>query len=198
MNYLRKKRVYALALLVVIVLLFYTSDWVGRIIYPIHYQEQIQQYAETYAVDPMMVAAIIRVESNFKPQKTSVKNARGLMQIIPSTANWLIELKQLQSIDEEALLQEDMNIQIGTLYLSVLEQQFQAQLQNVSKDDEVALLAAAYNAGPGNVSVWLKEGIWNGKSDQVSEIPFGETRHYVRRIMYYYYKYKDFYEDHFK
>ncbi len=197
MSFFRKKRHYALLLVIFVFFLFYSTDWIGQLIYPIHFKEDIRISSENYNVDPLLVAAIIRVESNYVPDKVSVKNAQGLMQIMPNTADWLVELHDLNPLGNDELLRADVNIEIGALYLSVLSRQFEKQLNGASDEQKVAFLAAAYNAGPGNVSAWMKQNIWDGSLDGVSQIPYGETRHYVRRVLYYYNKYQHFYENEF-
>lgn len=193
-----KSIVYVLLFFSVVVLLFFKTDWMGHMIYPIYYKEDIKINAENYDVDPILVAAIIKVESNYKPNKVSVKNAIGLMQIMPDTANWLLQLYDLDPYNEQALMQEDVNIKVGTLYLSVLMKQFEVQLENLPSEHKIAFLAAAYNAGPGSLSNWINQGIWDGNPDEITRIPYGETRHYVRRILYYYEKYQQFYKDFFQ
>jgi soluble lytic murein transglycosylase len=78
----------------------------------------------------------------------------------------------------------DVSIEVGSWYLSSLTQQF--------GQNKIAAIAA-YNAGPGNVQKWMNSGVWDGKMETVKQIPFGETRHYVQRVIYYYNKYKDLY-----
>lgn len=199
MSYPRKTTLYVcgLSLLACVILLFCTSDWIGRILYPIHYKEDIKASAALYQVDPLLVAAIIRVESNYKPDKVSVKDAKGLMQILPSTAHWLIEMNGQKPIEDHRLLEQSVNIEVGTLYLSVLARQFHDTIEQMTSESKVAFIAAAYNAGPGNVSKWYEQGLWDGNPRELSGIPFGETRHYVRRVLYYYDKYDNFYDEEF-
>src|SRR4051812_28926852 len=90
MKVLRKKRVVALLFLAMILILFYNNSWMGRVIYPIKYKSEINAAAELNNLDPLYIAAIIRVESNYQDQATSNKGAIGIMQIMPDTANWLL------------------------------------------------------------------------------------------------------------
>ncbi|MCI3923953.1 lytic transglycosylase domain-containing protein [Paenibacillus sp. TRM 82003] len=186
--WMRKKRVYALLLLAVLLLLFFDRSLLGKLMYPIRYEETITEYAETYEVDPYLVASIIRVESNFHPDKLSPKGAIGLMQLMPPTAEWIVKQEGASLSDLDRLDEAAINIRYGTWYIRSLKQQFAKM--DTPKEDEIARIAAAYNAGPGNVDRWLTEGRWSGMLASAStEIPFGETRHYVNRVHYYYQKY---------
>lgn len=186
MSWFRKKRVLLLLFLGFVIILFFNTQWLSWF-YPIHYKEEIRVHAEHYELDPLMVAAIIRVESNYRTGVESKKGALGLMQIMPETAKWIIEQAKLEEISlEEVKLETDANIAIGTWYLNSLRKQFDG--------NDIAVIAA-YNAGPTNVKNWLKNGIWDGKLETVKNIPFGETRHYVQRVMHYYEQYKDIYDD---
>lgn len=189
MRLLQKKRVFALLFVFFILLLFYNSDWLGKWLYPIHYEQDIAISANNYNVDPFLMAAIIRVETNFDPEKTSRKGAVGLMQIMPDTAEWIVQRAGYSAETIHALNRPDVNIEIGAWYLNSLYNQF--------KLNKVAVLAA-YNAGPGNVRKWLDEGTWDGTLKNAGQIPFGETRHYVQRVLYYYEKYADLYADRFQ
>lgn len=180
-----KKRYFLLLFILVIGLLFIKSDWMGRWMYPIRYMEDIRASASNYNIDPHLVAAIIRAETNFSTGAESAKGALGLMQIMPETADWIMEKAGFTGITKEMLRHRaDVSIELGSWYLGSLHKQFNG--------NSVAVVAA-YNAGPGNVSKWLNNGQWDGKLENISQVPFGETRHYVQRVFYYYNKYKDFY-----
>jgi soluble lytic murein transglycosylase len=185
MKFLRKKRVLLLLFVGFVFVLFANSDWLGRLMYPIHYQSDIKASAINHKVDPYLVAAIIRAETNYKTGKASKKGAIGIMQIMPDTAQWIIESAkfsnvQLTDIERRA----DVSIELGSWYLGSLHEQF---------DHNAIAAVAAYNAGPGNVRSWLNDGVWDGTKETVEQIPFGETRHYIQRVIYYYNKYKELY-----
>ncbi|MHA0857449.1 lytic transglycosylase domain-containing protein [Paenibacillus sp. CMAA1364] len=186
MRVFRKKRVLLLLFTSFVLLLFFNSNWMSWV-YPIHYKEEIKIQAEHYEVDPYLIAAIIRVESNYKAGKESSKGALGIMQLMPSTANWAMEMANTPQISLDRIKHEvSPNIQLGTWYFSSLMKQY---------DGNKALAIAAYNAGPGNVKSWMSKGLWNGQADTVKEIPIDQTRHYVTRVLYYYEKYTRLYEE---
>ncbi|GIP33738.1 lytic transglycosylase domain-containing protein [Paenibacillus sp. J2TS4] len=182
----RKKRRLWLLLpfIVVMVILFYNSNWMGKMVHPIHYQEEITKYAEQYGLDPFLVAAIIRVESNYKPEAESKKGAVGLMQLMPETADWIFEKEGSKVYDVKDLRNPVINIQAGTSYLNFLFNYF---------DNNRFEVLAAYNAGQGNVMKWKQSGIWDGTLQNVDRIPFRETRNYVSSVDYYYKKYMEIY-----
>lgn len=171
-------------------MLFTQPSELGRLMYPVKYKDVIATEAKKFGVDPYFVAAIIRVESNFDRNKISTQNAIGLMQILPDTASYVIARSQLAGVTQANLEQSDANIYIGTAYLRILADTFASDLQNLDTDSQIALLAAAYNAGPGITRTWLNQKSWNGSYDQIDQIDIGETRHYIQRVVYYYNKYK--------
>ncbi|GAF06343.1 lytic transglycosylase domain-containing protein [Paenibacillus pini] len=184
MTFLRKKRVLLVLFITFVVLLFFTTNWM-TLFYPIHYKEHIKEQSEIYEVDPFLVASIIRVESNYKTGRESRKGALGIMQLMPETAKWAMEMAKLSEVTMENIKHEPKaNIQIGTWYINSLSKQF--------KGNRFAVIAA-YNAGPGNVENWLKKGTWDGREETIKNIPFGETRHYVQRVIHYYDQYMSIY-----
>ena len=142
------------------------------LMYPRAFRTSVESWAEKNEVEPWLAWAIMRRESAFVPEVTSSADARGLMQIIPPTARSIaLELK-LPAADDAELYSPEWNIRLGTWYLRALT----ARLHHP------ALVAAAYNGGPSSVVRWAKE-----RSDQqldqwVEEIPFKETRGYVKQV----------------
>ncbi|MDR5568345.1 lytic transglycosylase domain-containing protein [Paenibacillus larvae] len=182
MRFLRKKRVFALLLIVFLFILFYNSEFIGKRIYPISYQNEIKQSAAEHNMDPLVLAAIIRVETNFSPESVSKVGAMGIMQIMPETAEWIHKQTNIPLSD---FTKVDVNIRMGAWYLSYLKEMY---------DGNMLYAIAAYNAGQGNVNKWKKNQIWDGTKDGISNIPFGETRHYVQKVLYYYTKYQKVYK----
>lgn len=185
MKLLRKKRVLLVIFIAFVTVLFFKSAWMSNWLYPIPYQEVIEKHAKSYEVDPLLVAAIIRVESNYKPSQESRKGALGMMQLMPNTASWIIEKANFDTVTMEELKHEaEPNIQIGTWYIGFLLTKF---------DQNMYAALAAYNAGPTVVAKWLQNGTWDGSMEHVKMIPYGETKNYVQRVVYYYNKYTDLY-----
>lgn len=185
MRWLVRKRVLLLLLIGLIGVLFLNSNWLARMMYPIQFEEDISASASNYGVDPHLIAAIIRTETNYSTGQVSKKGALGLMQIMPDTADWIIKQADFSNVTRDMLQNRpDVSIEVGAWYLQSLHKQF--------NQNSIAVIAA-YNAGPGNVRKWLDSGRWDGRLDTADQIPYGETRHYVQRVIYYYNKYKDLY-----
>jgi len=181
----RRKRFILLLVLILLGALFIRSDWLGKRIYPISFQEEIKQNAQHYELDPLLIAAIIRVESNYRLSAVSRKGAIGIMQIMPDTAAWILKKSDFGDITvEDVGTQAHAGISLGSWYVKELHRQF---------DGDLVKSLAAYNAGPGKVKSWLENKVWDGKEQTISDIPYGETRHYVQRVLYYYKKYQDIY-----
>ncbi|WAH37953.1 lytic transglycosylase domain-containing protein [Alicyclobacillus dauci] len=189
----RRSLLAACLLIVVLVVISTNSFW--RMMYPIHYQEEIQSSAEFAHVDPLLVASIIRVESKFHSQDVSHAGAVGLMQLMPDTAQWIADTIRHQNTgsgaavrrlpsDAKQLASPQYNILIGSWYVQSLIKQFNG--------NEVAAVAA-YNGGPKRVMGWLQDGVWNGKLENIDQIPVGETRHFVDRVFYNYHLYQKIY-----
>ncbi|MBM7564086.1 lytic transglycosylase domain-containing protein [Paenibacillus sacheonensis] len=182
-----RKRVFLILVLGLLALLFVRSEWMSHWLYPVHYREAIVSSADTYELDPHLVAAIIRVETNYKPEAVSRKGAVGIMQLMPDTANWAIKKGGFEDITAESVAKRpEAGIEIGSWYLGELNDQFEGSMVKV---------IAAYNAGPTTVNRWLSDGTWDGEIGTVDQIPYGETRHYVQRVIYYYNKYEELYPD---
>lgn len=185
MKLFAKKRVLLILLVSFVVFMFLSSNWMA-IFYPIRYKDEIREYAQTYEVDPFLVASIIRVETNYNTSMESHKGALGLMQIMPDTAQWIMERAKLPKQPLDNVKHEPgLNIQLGSWYLHNLREQFPGQ--------PIAMIAA-YNAGPGKVESWISEGVWDGREETIRQIPYGETRHYVQRVTHYYRQYTKIYD----
>lgn len=154
----------------------YNCDWFQRkFLYPFPYQEIVYGCGIEKEIDPFLIAAVIRTESKFNTRAQSPKGAYGLMQMMPETANWVAEQMDLPGdFTPEQLGNPDINIRMGTWYLSSLKKEF--------KGNEVLMLAA-YNGGRGNVKQWMTRYQWTMSFNNVEQIPFLETREYVNRVL---------------
>lgn len=184
----KKRRAAALLLILFGVFLLLNTTFVGKLMYPVDYQEEVEQAARKHGVDPILILAIVKTESNFDKERVSHKGAVGLMQLMPDTADWIISQSGYDSMAREYLDHPQVNIDLGTWYVAFLLDTFQG--------DQVKAVAA-YNAGPGIVAKWLKEGRWQGTRDSIDGIPYGETRHFVQRVLYFYERYDRLYRDDF-
>ena len=125
-------------------------------------------------VDPFLVAAIIREESQYDWRAVSRVGAIGLMQIMPATANAVAQRYRLASVVREDLFDQETNIRIGVRYVEQLLAQFSGN---------VVQSIAAYNAGPSAVEGWASAYRGRSEDEFVELIPFRETRLYVKRVL---------------
>ena len=139
--------------------------------YPQAYRQVVQAQAAQWDVDPAFIWAIMRQESLFYPRAVSTSSAQGLMQIIPSTWDWLAELLAETPTDP---LDVTQNIRYGTFYVSKLSDTF---------ENDLAESAAAYNGGPGYIGRLLDEAHVKDRNDFYRFISRSETREYVQRVM---------------
>ena len=151
-----------------------------KYIYPLKYEEEIIKYSKEFSLDCYLVLAVINTESSFRESAVSEKGAKGLMQITNSTAKYIA--KELKETDYE-IFSPDINIRFGCFYLRYLLNKFSVE--------KTAL--CAYNAGEGNVLAWLKNDKYSLDKNSLIEIPFKETKDYVRKIYKSYAKYKKLY-----
>ncbi len=173
---MNKKKTYrkltaAVVLLAGLILAF---PWWIRLFYPQPYQPIVTAYSESYQLDPLLVYALIRRESRYQKESESSAGALGLMQLLPETALWLAEKEGMEPIDEEELKDPAINIHLGCAYLAWLQEHFAGNLP---------VVLAAYNAGHGRVGQWLEEGVWDGRTETLKDIPFEETREYVSGVL---------------
>lgn len=145
--------------------------------FPLKYEDIIEKYSVQYSVDKSLIYAVINAESNFDENAISSKGASGLMQLMETTAIWIAEECGLQNfVFKEHIFIPEINIKLGTLYLSNLLEQY-------NNDEKLAL--AAYNAGTGNISKWLNNNEYSEDGVTLSNIPFKETKNYIKKVNFY-------------
>ncbi len=172
-------------IVVFIVVTFFFSGNILKILYPLKFYNYIEKYSSIYDLDKYLVMAIIKVESNFNENATSRKDARGLMQITPSTGDWIAEQMNLIEFSHDKLYDPEQNILMGCWYLDNLRKEFH---------DNYLLILSAYNAGRGNVNKWLKNEEFSKTGESLDYIPFKETEIYVKKISLNYNIYKTMYK----
>lgn len=159
------------AVSIIIILLLFEN--VQKVMYPVKYREIVLEYTTKYGLDPYLVFAMIKVESNFKPDAVSPKNARGLMQITDKTGEWAADVLKLRDYSLNSLYDPETNISIGCWYMNSLLKEFW-------NDTDLAL--AAYNGGSGNVNQWLRDKSLSASGKTIDRIPFKETENYVKKV----------------
>lgn len=149
--------------------------------FPLAYQKIIEHRARQYSVAPELIYAIIRQESKFRTDAGSVVGARGLMQLMPSTAKSICSQEHIHYKNPNDLYNPEKNIHIGTAYLKQLAKRF---------DNHPILIAAAYNAGPKQVLNWLRTHPPTDVDVWIETLPWQETRNYLKNVLAYYLVYQ--------
>ncbi len=173
-SFLRWYRVFPLTVVLIFGLVSFAFAFAPSLLfksmYPLRYEDEIAASAATHGVDPYLVAAVIRSESSWDPEASSHQGARGLMQLMPETAQDMVAkgLVDGKRYSYENLEDPTVNIEYGCAYLSYLLTYF-----NGATDRAIA----AYNAGMGNVDGWAKQ-------DKLlhNAITFPETQAYLVRV----------------
>ncbi len=148
------------------------SEYYDKQSYPKKYENIVTQVSLDYNVPEHIIYAVIKTESGFRENAVSSKGAVGLMQITPDTFEWL-KTKTGEEIKAEMLLNPEVNIKYGVLFLGMLYEQF----------GNWKTAWAAYNAGRSRVMGWLQEQNNNDNSkNELTTIPFQETKKYVERV----------------
>ena len=168
------KRFFMIAVIIIvfIILLSSSKDQMMKITYKKDYSEYVSKYSEEYNVEEDLIYAIIKAESNFDPNAQSNKDAQGLMQLMYSTAEEIANKINI-NLTEDNILDPDININLGTNYISSL----------LNKYECVEIALAAYNAGSGNVDKWIENGVIQSDGSDIENIPYKETNTYVRKVM---------------
>ena len=143
----------------------------SRVFYPLKYREEIVSSAEKYGLSPCLVAAVINTESGFRPEAVSVDGAKGLMQLLPSTAEWIAAMRGMD-FEEQQLFEPDKNIDYGCWLLKYLIDRY---------DGSVRYALIAYNAGHGRLEGWLANEEYVDENGELAVIPYGETDSYVKK-----------------
>ena len=157
-----------------------------RFVYMWDYQQDIITYSQRNKVDPFLIAAIIKNESNFNHKAVSKVGAVGLMQIMPETGRWIAEQMGLDNYKDTDLYQTRTNIRMGCWYVGELDHEFKHNL---------ALVMIAYNAGRGQTHAWMQQYGWDDNFNDLKAIPYPDTREYVAKVLQdrdkYYLLYRD-------
>ena len=155
---------------------------IQKLLYPRVYTGMIERAVpeNSHIPDDYFILAVIREESRYNAGARSYVGAVGLMQLLPATASWIAG----KDISEEELVDPAENITIGVQYLGYLFSRF----------DTLPQVLAAYNGGPNNVKRWLSRQASGDIDIFTEEIPFPETRNFVKKVIRSYNMYRDLYE----
>jgi soluble lytic murein transglycosylase len=150
-------------------------------LYPLAYKDIVEGVSAKHSIDPFLVYSIVREESRFDSAARSSAGAIGLMQVMPRTASALDCKLKLGIKDSHDLVDVKKNLEVGIYYLSRLIKEFGAYPYAI----------AAYNAGDEIVKKWIQKGNYKSADVFIEDIPYAETRQYVKRVMTTFFKYKN-------
>ena len=117
--------------------------------FPLKYESTILNYSHKYDVDSALVFAIVKAESQFNDRAVSKVGAKGLMQLMESTAKYIADIYKINISEKEYLFNSSVNIELGCAYLSYLFEKF----------GNFEFVICAYNAGEGRVAKWIEESV---------------------------------------
>ncbi len=163
--------------IIVLVAAFFLTIWALKTsVYPLTHFSIVKEAASENSLDPYLILAIIKTESGFNENAKSNKDAKGLMQMLDSTANEVNDnINIVDSVDDN-IYDADVNIKLGCKYFSNLVKRY---------DGNYYLAICAYNAGMGNVDKWLENGYIEKNLDEYKNVnlPFEETSKYLEKVI---------------
>jgi soluble lytic murein transglycosylase len=149
-------------------------DKFWRLAFPMPYRPSLEANSKLRDLDPFMVAALIRQESEFNPLAVSRAKAYGLTQVMPATGRELSRKLGVRKFNAKMLFEPELNLKLGTYYLRMM-------LDQLGGKWEATL--AAYNAGKSRVDSWLTYAAFEEPAEFIESIPFTETRDYVQIVI---------------
>lgn len=145
-----------------------------RVRWPRAYWQDVQKIANDVGIDPYLVLAVARQESTYRPALTSHAGASGVMQIMPGTARDIVKWEKFDAAMANDLENPMTSLRMGACYLVRMLERC---------DGNIAYALASYNAGPGNCSKWRNAFGGEDLETFIEQIPFDETRDYVKKVL---------------
>jgi len=144
-----------------------------EVLYPAAFWQEVERASAKNGIDPYLVLSVMREESRFEPRVSSPAGALGLMQLMPETAEYLAKALNITLLGLEGIYSVENNVELGAFYLKRLLDEF----------GSVPIALAAYNAGERAVRGWIEAGRYESPDEFIEDIPYGETKNYVKRII---------------
>ena len=175
-----RKFLFAVISLILIIVLF-LGNTVYKLVrekyllynYPLKYTEYVEKYSKENGVDKFLIYAIIKTESNFDSNAVSNVGARGLMQIMDETFQWIrYRTGDSEEIEYETMFDPEQNIRYGSYLIGYLLNYFG------SMDEAIC----AYHAGVGSVDSWLQNPKYSKDGKTLDTVPTSDTKHYLNKI----------------
>ena len=154
--------------------------------HPLKYTDLVEKYSNEYGIDKYVIYSVIKTESGFNPEAVSSVGARGLMQIMEETFDWIkYRLGDGDEITYEDMFDPETNIRYGVYLYDYLFEYF----------GDRDLASAAYNSGIGTVSEWLSDPDYSDDGETLKKIPSKTAQHYVNKINDAYNSYLELYSN---
>lgn len=189
----RKKGIFKfLAVFLVLLILLVTGNTIYKVArekyllynYPVKYQQLVERYAAENKVDKTLIYAVIKTESNFDSDAVSNVGARGLMQIMDDTFQWIrFRLGDSEDLNYDTMFDPEQNIRYGSYLIGYLLEYF----------GSMDLAICAYHAGVGSVDSWLENPQYSTDGKTLDTVPATDTRHYLNKIKDALYNYQTLY-----
>jgi soluble lytic murein transglycosylase len=158
-----------------------------RLELPRAYWPAVLKLAKETGVDPYLILAVAKQESTYRATVISHAGATGVMQLMPTTADWMVEVEPaISSAHADNLKSPENSIRLGAYYLMRMQ---------ARSDQNLVYAVASYNGGPGNVDKWRRQMVGYDLDNFVENIPFDETRMYVKKVLGYYAAYHSLYPE---
>ena len=182
----RRRKKNKTALIVIVVLIALIALIFGNVIYktahkkylyesyPIKYEGLVEKYSSENDIDKFLIYAIIRVESNFRSDAVSNVGARGLMQIMEETFEWIrYRLGDSEELSYDSMFDIEQNIRYGCYLVGYLMRYYENNM-----DEAIC----AYHAGTGNVDAWLSNPEYSKNGVELDKVPTADTNHYLSKV----------------
>lgn len=169
---------------IIFALFYFARCYQIKYVYPLKYKEVIVECADYYGLNRALVFAVIKTESSFNEKAKSKAGAMGLMQLKKQTADYIANILGAEKYKDYDIFDVQTNINFGCYYLKYLYTKF--------GDMDTALIA--YNAGEGNVSIWLTDKKYSDDGKRLKSTPFRESNEYILKIHKNFEKYNKLYK----
>jgi soluble lytic murein transglycosylase len=155
-----------------------------KLAFPMPYRDALESTSRSRGIDPFVVAALIRQESEFNPRAVSRAKAYGLTQVLPSTGREISRRAGVLNFSTPMLFEPDVNLRLGTYYLKNMLDQHGGRWEHT---------LAAYNAGKSRVNDWVTWAEYREPAEFIETVPFTETRNYIQIVLRNAYVYRRLY-----
>src|SRR5208337_4591119 len=155
------------------------NEELHELYYPLAFWPEVKEASEATSLDPYLILSVIREESRYEPEARSIAGAIGLMQLMPQTARRNNKNIKVHLKNSPELYDARTNILLGSSYFRQL----------LNRLGSIPFALASYNGGEDAVRDWLKNGNYRTVDEFIEDIPYHETRNYVKKVLTTYFEY---------